>query len=267
MTPKKKTAPVPTLTEDATVPPTGIPVPASDFGVSDIDLRGAIQMLTQIVAFQAQISNVIPTSSSQPGDSSSSRVNRGGSSGPSQSFYQSSASAPPSGPSHQQQWSHFRPSQGNRGSHQQGHHGGRFQQQRRPPFPRCGKMHLGICYMDLPIYYGYGFRGHIQRDCRSSRQGAGRGMAQPASSAATTSIAPPLARGTPTPAWHGAARGGSHSLGGSNRFYAMRGRQNSEASPDVVTGILTVQSHDMYALIDPGSTLSYVTLMLLWNLG
>ncbi|XP_070034866.1 uncharacterized protein [Nicotiana tomentosiformis] len=52
----------------------------------------------------------------------------GGSSGPSQSFAQSSASAPPSWPSQQQQWSHFRPSQGNRGSNQQGRHGCRFQQ-------------------------------------------------------------------------------------------------------------------------------------------
>ncbi|XP_070005494.1 uncharacterized protein [Nicotiana sylvestris] len=39
----------------------------------------------------------------------------------------------------------------------------------------------------------------------------------------------------------------------------MSGRQTVEASPDVVTGILTIQSHDMYELIDPGSTLSYVT--------
>ncbi|XP_070034721.1 uncharacterized protein [Nicotiana tomentosiformis] len=39
----------------------------------------------------------------------------------------------------------------------------------------------------------------------------------------------------------------------------MRRRQDSEAYPDVVTGILTVQSYDVYALIDPGSTLSYVT--------
>ncbi|XP_070054504.1 uncharacterized protein [Nicotiana tomentosiformis] len=40
----------------------------------------------------------------------------------------------------------------------------------------------------------------------------------------------------------------------------MSGRQSTEASPDVVTGILTVQSHDVYALIDPESSLSYVTL-------
>ncbi|XP_070054285.1 uncharacterized protein [Nicotiana tomentosiformis] len=39
----------------------------------------------------------------------------------------------------------------------------------------------------------------------------------------------------------------------------MRGLQSSEASPDVVIAILTIQSHDVYALIDPGSTLSYVT--------
>ncbi|XP_070023257.1 uncharacterized protein [Nicotiana sylvestris] len=39
----------------------------------------------------------------------------------------------------------------------------------------------------------------------------------------------------------------------------MSGFQTVEASLDVVTGILTVQSHDVYALIDPSSTLSYVT--------
>jgi len=39
----------------------------------------------------------------------------------------------------------------------------------------------------------------------------------------------------------------------------MRCRQNFEAFPDVVTSILTVQSHDVYTLIEPGSTLSYDT--------
>ncbi|XP_070009841.1 uncharacterized protein [Nicotiana sylvestris] len=34
--------------------------------------------------------------------------------------------------------------------------------------------------------------------------------------------------------------------------------QTAEASIDIVIGILTIQSHDMYALIDLGSTLSYV---------
>ncbi|XP_070042676.1 uncharacterized protein [Nicotiana tomentosiformis] len=87
----------------------------------------------------------------------------------------------------------------------------------------------------------------------------GRGTTQPASSAATTSTTSPPTRGTLAPAGRGEARGGTQSLGGPNRFYDMRGRQSSEASSDVITGILTVQSHDVYALIDPGSTLSYVT--------
>ncbi|XP_070009897.1 uncharacterized protein [Nicotiana sylvestris] len=39
----------------------------------------------------------------------------------------------------------------------------------------------------------------------------------------------------------------------------MSGRQSVKASPDVVIGILTVQSHDVYAPIDPESSLSYVT--------
>ncbi|XP_070025071.1 uncharacterized protein [Nicotiana sylvestris] len=110
----------------------------------------------------------------------------GGSSGSSQSVAQSLASALPSGPNQQQQWSRFRPDQGNRGSHQR-------------------------------------------------------------------------ARGTPAPAGCGAVKGSGQSSGGPSRFYAISGRQTVEASPDVVTGILTVQSHDVYALIYPGSTLSYVT--------
>ncbi|XP_070044563.1 uncharacterized protein [Nicotiana tomentosiformis] len=50
--------------------------PASSSGVSDGDLREAIRMLAQIVASQAQRSNVAPSFSSQPGDSTSSRVSK-----------------------------------------------------------------------------------------------------------------------------------------------------------------------------------------------
>ncbi|XP_070002505.1 uncharacterized protein [Nicotiana sylvestris] len=120
-------------------------------------------------------------------------------------------------------------------------------------------MHSGIFYLELPICYGCGMRGHIQRHCRVSLQGAGRGTAQSSIPAAATSLAPSLARGTPAPAGRGAAMGGAQISGGPNRFYAMSGRYTVETSPDVVTGILIVQSHDVYALIDPGSTLSYVT--------
>ncbi|XP_070023240.1 uncharacterized protein [Nicotiana sylvestris] len=128
-------------------------------------------------------------------------------------------------------------------------------------------MHSGICYLELTICYRCGMRGHIERHCRVSRQGAGRGKAQPASLEAATSSAPSTARGTPAPTRHGAARGGVQSSGGPSQFYAMSCLQIGEASPDAVTGILTVQSHDVYALIDPSSTLSYVSLYVAMEFG
>jgi len=81
---------------------------------------------------------------------------------------------------------------------------------------------------------------------------ASSGTTQPSSA---TSSAPTSARGPQAPVGHGAARGRTQSAEEPNRFYAMSGRQSAEASPDVIKGILIVQSHDVYALIDPGSTL------------
>ncbi|XP_070036863.1 uncharacterized protein [Nicotiana tomentosiformis] len=132
---------------------------------------------------------------------------RGGPSGPSQSFAQTSMSPPPSGDS-----------QGNMGPHQQGWPGGRFQQQWRPPCPKCGRKHFGVYFMDLLICYVCGVRGHIHRDCRSSHLIMGRGAVQPARSITTKSTAPPPARGTLAPAGCGAARGGAQSSRGPRRF-------------------------------------------------
>ncbi|XP_070004699.1 uncharacterized protein [Nicotiana sylvestris] len=63
----------------------------------------------------------------------------------------------------------------------------------------------------------------------------------------------------PAPAGRGAIRGGARGRSGPCLFYALSGRQSAEASPDVVTCILYVQVIDCYALIDPGSSLSYFT--------
>ncbi|XP_070046868.1 uncharacterized protein [Nicotiana tomentosiformis] len=138
------------------------------------------------------------------------------------------------------------------------------------PHPRCvkcGRYHSGVCHYGTNVCYKCGMRGHIQGDCRSSRQSMDRGVTQPSSYAVTTSTTPPLTRGTIAPVGGGASRGGVKSSGGPNKFYAMRRRQKLEASPDVVTGISTVQSHDVYALIDPGSTLSYVILYVAMEIG
>ncbi|XP_070002215.1 uncharacterized protein [Nicotiana sylvestris] len=99
----------------------------------------------------------------------------------------------------------------------------------------------------------------IQGSRGPTSRGADRGTVQPSSLAAATSSAPSPTRVDPAPAGRGAARGGAQSSGGPNRFYAISGRQTAQASLDIITGILTVQSHNVYALIDPGSTLSYVT--------
>ena len=44
-----------------------------------------------------------------------------------------------------------------------------------------------------------------------------------------------------------------------NRFYALRSRGEQETSLDVVTSMLKVFSLDVYALLDPGATLTFVT--------
>ena len=53
--------------------------------------------------------------------------------------------------------------------------------------------------------------------------------------------------------------GASSSSGPSNRIYALTNRKDQEASPNVITGILSLFSRSVYALIDPGSTLSFIS--------
>ncbi|XP_070053500.1 uncharacterized protein [Nicotiana tomentosiformis] len=102
--------------------------------------------------------------------------------------------------------------------------------------------------------------GHYISRC----PGLGRGTpAQP--SGFTTASSPSVRAPRPGPQstqGRGRGRGGGDTPGsssGQNRFYALTGRHDSEASPDVVTCILTIHSHAIYALMDPGSTFSYIT--------
>ncbi|KAH0743245.1 hypothetical protein KY290_031238 [Solanum tuberosum] len=44
-----------------------------------------------------------------------------------------------------------------------------------------------------------------------------------------------------------------------NRLYALQTRGEQECSPDVVTGMLKVLQHDVYALLNPGANLYFVT--------
>ncbi|XP_070010121.1 uncharacterized protein [Nicotiana sylvestris] len=70
----------------------------------------------------------------------------------------------------------------------------------------------------------------------------------------------PPRQGPQAPMSRGRGRGeASNSRNPYNRIYTLVGRRDQKSSPDVVTGILSVSSYDVYVLIDPSSTLSYVT--------
>ncbi|XP_075092246.1 uncharacterized protein LOC142172513 [Nicotiana tabacum] len=133
--------------------------------------------------------------------------------------------------------------------------------QMRPQFlrcDRCGRNHFGPCRQGSDACYTCGQPGHIMRHCPMT---CGGGMAQPTASAgaSSSSVRPPR-QSMQTSAGRGRGRFGASGSGGQqNRIYALLSRQDLESSPDVVTGILSVFSIDMYALIDPGSTLSYIS--------
>ncbi|CAN4106298.1 unnamed protein product [Withania somnifera] len=92
------------------------------------------------------------------------------------------------------------------------------------------------------------------------RRGTGD-MARPTGSAiASSSSVPSLGGGRQAPTGRGrGSKGAASSSGIQNRTYALASRRDLETSPDVVTSTLSIFSHNVNTLIDPGSTLSYVT--------
>ncbi|XP_019257726.1 PREDICTED: uncharacterized protein LOC109235937 [Nicotiana attenuata] len=84
-----------------------------------------------------------------------------------------------------------------------------------------------------------------------------------------TAVAPPQAHGAHNQTGHGVGRGADRVTQGGRqpRLFATLDRQSAEASAEVITGILLVCSHNAYAIMDPGSTFSYVTPYFAINLG
>ncbi|KAF3651872.1 putative calcium-transporting ATPase 13, plasma membrane-type [Capsicum annuum] len=111
-----------------------------------------------------------------------------------------------------------------------------------PRCERCGRNHLGRCQFGALVCYSCGQPGHIQRDCSAAKKSVGGAKTQ------VNSSAPIPQKGTTSSAQN--VR---------NRLYALTNRQEAEASPDVVTGMLQIVYRDVYVLFYPGSTLSYVT--------
>uniref|UniRef100_M1AKM7 Gag-pol polyprotein n=1 Tax=Solanum tuberosum TaxID=4113 RepID=M1AKM7_SOLTU len=118
-----------------------------------------------------------------------------------------------------------------------------------PTCPKCSKNHPGECLAGKEGCFGCGQSGHRLKDC-PSRQGQGGNNSRAQS---TTSAAP---TGRPTQQGNSSCTGGGHRQ---NRLYALQAHQDQEDSPDVVTGTLRVFDLNVYALLDPGATLSFVT--------
>ncbi|XP_070028966.1 uncharacterized protein [Nicotiana sylvestris] len=113
----------------------------------------------------------------------------------------------------------------------------------------CGKRHPGFCRLGTNSCFGCSQQGHFLRDCPSAKQNNGGNVAQSINSAAHNNSQAQQGRG---------AAKSNNAGGGRNRLYALADRQDTEARGDVVTGMLTIFTFDVYALIDSGSTLSYV---------
>ena len=102
----------------------------------------------------------------------------------------------------------------------------------KPTYGMCGKKYYGDCLNKTDNCFSCGKTSHKMRDCPNMNiQYKGSGQAQ--ASASSDALK-------------------------KNRFYALRSRGEQEISPDVVTGMLKVLSLDVYYLLDPDATLSFI---------
>uniref|UniRef100_M1DL44 Gag-pol polyprotein n=1 Tax=Solanum tuberosum TaxID=4113 RepID=M1DL44_SOLTU len=112
---------------------------------------------------------------------------------------------------------------------------------------KCGRTHLGVCRDGFTGFFKYGQNGHFMKECPNNEKDNGNG----GNKAQSSSVAPPD-RAAPIGATSGAG-------GGANHLYAITSRQELDNSLDVFTSMINVISFDVYALIDLGSSLSFVT--------
>ena len=151
--------------------------------------------------------------------------------------------------------------------------GGRSSGLSFPLCPTCQRKHLGECRMNMTGCFHCGQEGHFIRNCP---QLVAAETSEIGTVASTPGISGPSQAGR-----GGSGRGGSTTTGrGHGRGAGGRGstpigqiqsgictqaqvlsvtQQEADASPDVITGMISVYDHDAYALVDPGATHSFAS--------
>lgn len=126
----------------------------------------------------------------------------------------------------------------------------------------CGKSHVGQCRVLTGGCFRCGQLGHHIRDCPLPPKNSTQTSAQIAAPTQTTRNASSSAgtgnRGRGAGDRVAGNQGQGNGGRGQARVFALT-RQDAQVSNAVVTGILSVCSFDAHALIDPGSTHSYVS--------
>ncbi|XP_015057517.1 uncharacterized protein LOC107003738 [Solanum pennellii] len=111
----------------------------------------------------------------------------------------------------------------------------------------------GICREGSAGYFKCGQIMHFMREYQKSKKSGGyEGNRAQSSSAAQPDKA--------------ALRGATSSVGGgTNHLYTLNNSQKQENMPDVVTGMIRVFDFTVYPLLDPGASLSFLTLYISMN--
>ena len=104
----------------------------------------------------------------------------------------------------------------------------------KPSFTQCGKNHEGKSLKGMDGCHGCLNSGHKVTDCPMAKA---QGMESNQAQATNPNFCAPK----------------------KNRFYALRSRGDQKDSPDVVTGMLQIFSINVYELINPCATLSFMT--------
>ncbi|XP_028075669.1 uncharacterized protein LOC114277904 [Camellia sinensis] len=124
---------------------------------------------------------------------------------------------------------------------------------------QCGRAHTGVCYAGTDLCFRCGQKGHLARYCTRTASSASTGVGSNKISGA--------GRGGSRGGGQVGTRFGKQNKGGvqsdrqtsQGRAFALTQR-DTQANPEVVTGIIYVFSREAHVLIDPGSTHSFVSL-------